>query len=255
MPQPIPPLPVAGENQEALAVISLFSKRLNNLLDRTGFVSAKDGRYGALGAKYGVSRQQAYRWGTGLALPAPHLLLRIADDFNCTLDWLLGRDQYNSSGTIPLFSAKTPVNDCKSMGFYHRGCLSVEPALSEENGRLVAVKNWCTSLEPNLLEEDWLLVRLGDGLVDGGIYIIRTATTWAVSVVATKMSASKPEVTFFRRTAPNHLFSATYNIGDVSLNKNPHIDAEWRGAGVLLVGKLVSVTRSLEKLGAFTSLP
>ena len=245
-----PTLPLADANQEVLAVISLFSKRLNNLMDNAGFLSARDGRYSALGAKYGVSRQQAYRWCTGQALPAPHILSRIADDFNCSLDWLLGRNPHNNiCNTIPLFSAKTPVKGCESTGFDFYGSLSVEPALSSENG-LVAVKNWSTCLEPSLLERDWLLIRLGDGLVDGGIYIIRTATTWAVSVVATKMSPRKSEVTFFRRTAPNHLFSATYNIDDVSLNQSLKIDAEWRGKGILLVGKLVSVTRSLEKLGA-----
>ena len=240
-------MPVTDASQEAVAVIALFSERLNKLMDSAGFLSARDGRFSALGAKYGVSRQQAHRWCTGRALPAPHILIRIANDFHCSLDWLLGRYQ-NCSGTIPIFKAQTSVKSGNTWGFVLCGSVAVSP-VCDVMENFVVVQNWSASVDPDLQEEDWLLLRLGCELEDDGTYIIQT-TIGTIGVAKAKLSQDKSEVTFSRQTQHGLLFCATFRVKDVALNHQRQINMVWRGGGVQLLGKVISVTRSLGVQGA-----
>ena len=64
-----------------------FSARLQRLLDHARFSGGR-ARNGALAARYGVSRETARKWLTGLSLPELERMMELAVDFGGSFEWL-----------------------------------------------------------------------------------------------------------------------------------------------------------------------
>lgn len=66
----------------------LFKDRLSEILHKTKTSQRK------LASHLGYSSQTVSKWVTGLSSPDPDTLSKIADFFNCSTDYLLGRVDY-----------------------------------------------------------------------------------------------------------------------------------------------------------------
>ena len=117
-------------------------------------------------------------------------------------------------------------------------------ASSPTAGRSYAiVQNWAESLDPPFARGEELLVDLSSqSLDDGGFYVIRTATS--TSVRKATIQPDGASVRFDRTTSLNTL-SAIYVIEEIFHNETQRFDADWRQPGVLVLGRVEAVTRSL----------
>ena len=225
-------------------IIRMFSTRLNILLDNAGFASVNAGRYSSLGVKYGVARQQAHRWCNAQALPSPHILVKIAVDFGTTLDWLFGVESLTSAGSeIPLYALKSADFEAVPSNFSLLGRMRFL-ASSPTAGRSYAIiQNWAESLHPQFARGEELLVDLGSqSLDDGGIYVVRTATSTSVRKATIQPDGASVR---FDRTTPHSTHSFTYAIEEIFHNESQRFDADWRQPGVLVLGRVDATTRSL----------
>lgn len=235
---------VSADGEGAAQIIRTFSARLNTLLDNAGFASVKAGRYSNLGVKYGVARQQAHRWCNAQALPGPHILVRIAVDFGTTLDWLFGVESLTSAGSeIPLYALKSGTVEAVQSNFQLLGRMRFL-ASSPTNGHSYAmIQNWSESLEPPIAKCDELLVNLGtQSIDDGGIYIIRTATSTSVRIATIQPDGISVK---FSRTTSSNTHPVTYSIDEIFHNESQRFDADWRQPGALVLGRVESITHSL----------
>lgn len=64
-----------------------FASRLKKLLDHARFQPGR-GRTTALANRYGVSRETARKWLTGLSLPELERMIELAVDFGGSFEWL-----------------------------------------------------------------------------------------------------------------------------------------------------------------------
>lgn len=64
-----------------------FAARLQKLLDHARFHAGR-GRTAALATRYGVSRETARKWLTGLSLPELERMIELAVDFGGNFEWL-----------------------------------------------------------------------------------------------------------------------------------------------------------------------
>jgi hypothetical protein len=69
-----------------------FADRLKLICDEVG-VPGGHKRVTAVATQFGVSRETARLWFAGCSLPEPPRLIEIAEEYRCSLDWLLmGRE-------------------------------------------------------------------------------------------------------------------------------------------------------------------
>lgn len=228
----------------AKRLICLFSTRLNTVLDGAGFPNARAGRYSTLGSKYGVTRQQAHRWCNEQAIPAPHILTKIAVDFGTTLDWLFGVDAVVSAGVeIPLYRLNSPEAEALQSNFEMIGRMRFLSSSLVAKRNYAIVQNWVASLDPPFSRGEELLVNLSSQeLEDDACYIIRTATSTSVR----KFSLQSDGVTLrFHRTTLDNTYTSNYQINEAHRNAEQRFDADWRQPGVLILGRVEATTRSL----------
>ena len=233
-----------ADSDGAAQIIRMFSARLNTLLDNAGFASVNAGRYSNLGVTYGVARQHAHRWCNAQALPSPHILVKIAVDFDTTLDWLFGVESLTSAGSeIPLYALKSSDLEAVQSNFHLLGRMRFL-ASSPTAGRSYAiVQNWTESLDPPFARGEELLVDLGSqSLDDGGVYVIRTATSTSVRKATIQPDGASVR---FDRTTSLSTHSATYVIEEIFHNESQRFDADWRQPGALVLGRVEAATRSL----------
>lgn len=62
-----------------------FRENFSRLFDESGLSQEE------FGLKIGATKNQVYNWRNGTGEPKTDMLVRIADEFNVTTDWLLGR--------------------------------------------------------------------------------------------------------------------------------------------------------------------
>lgn len=243
----------ATEADGATAVVRTFSTRFNLLLENIGFPGVNAGRYTVLGQKYGVARQQAHRWCNAQALPAPHLLVRIAADFETTLDWLLGAETVSTDGVeIPVYKLKSPDIEAVQSNFALLGRMRFL-ASSPTSGRSYAIlQNWAEGLDPPFSRGEELLIDLSSqSLDDGAYYLIRTATSTSVRKANIQPDGASVR---FVRTTPLNAYSSTYAVEDIYHNETQRFDAGWTQPGVLVLGRIEATMRSLlPKVPSFIS--
>lgn len=82
-----------------------FAARLQKLLDHARFEEGR-ARTTALATRYGVSRETARKWLTGLSLPELERMIELAVDFGGSFEWLAtGRGPM----VLPLKVAEVPA--------------------------------------------------------------------------------------------------------------------------------------------------
>ena len=226
------------------AVIRTFSQRLQTLLDNTGFPAIAAGRYSLLATRYGVSRQIAHRWCNAQAMPAPHILCRIAVDFATTLDWLFGIDPLTPSGNdVPVFKLQSPDIEAVQSNFALLGRMRFLPSSPVAARNYAIVQNWAESLSPALRQGDELLIDLSiQTIEDDGTYAIRTATSTSIRTASLLPDGKRIR---FSRSTPLNTYASIYSIEEVFHNQQQQFDADWRQAGVLVLGRVEALTRSL----------
>lgn len=227
-------------------VMEVFSQRLNERLDKTDFPSVNAGRYTSLGDKYNTSRQQAYRWCTGKALPNPAILIRMADELGTTIDELFGGTTAQKGGVrIPIFRLADPDIEATNSNFVEDGYINA-PAQSIAGVRRMAVlRNWNESTNPAFNEGDDLFVDLTvRQITPNGTYVTRTATTTSIRTAEVELTGTGDQRVKFYRNTPINKFSTTYLSEEIHYNAAQRFDIEWKQSGVLIIGRVVGFMRS-----------
>ena len=99
--------------------MSIFSKRLKELREEYNEVATEKLTGSKLGEIVGVSKQSVSKWENGLSYPDFEILKKLADFFNVSTDYLLGRTDI-----------KNPENEDKEMErLANKEIKSVEDAL------------------------------------------------------------------------------------------------------------------------------
>lgn len=89
-----------------LVRITVFCDRLNQICDRRpSVIRSGRGRVGDIAAKFGIHYTSAYRLLNALGLPNCELLWKMADEFDVSESWLLGRGPSNVDDLLD----KSPV--------------------------------------------------------------------------------------------------------------------------------------------------
>lgn len=70
-----------------------FAEKLNYCLDETGAPAAIRERSNILGKLLGIPKQQAWGLLSGQNLPEPHLIDKIATEFDVNITWLSGENR------------------------------------------------------------------------------------------------------------------------------------------------------------------
>lgn len=242
--RPLPPLSPDGVGMSPTEFMAQFGERLNRALDRAGFPSANAGRYSALGAKYGASRQQAHRWCCGLAIPSPQTLIQLAADLQTSVDWLFGRDIAPSSDgvDVPTFRLRSKDSDPVSANFERMGNVRFPPSSPACGGCYAIVQNWSESIDPPVAIGDELLINLGVlELADNGIYAIRTSTNTSIR----RFKISTGGALTFSRMTPVNAYSSTYSLAEVNYNADQRFDVEWNQPGCIVLGRVEASMRSM----------
>lgn len=245
----------AGIGEPALqGIMEAFSRRLNSLLARSDFPPLSAGLYQSIATKYGSTKQQAFRWCNAEAVPNPAILLKMAKDFGTTVDWLLGdgpevvlkqASSETDSVPLPVYRVKnhSATGGLNADSFVEAASILV-PKTSILRARPYAfVTNWAAASDPDFQVGDTLLVNLAtQSIEDGGIYLIRTASTTSVRRAVCEREADG--IRFERKTPVNN-FSTLYPVVEVLYNKDQRFDVELRQPGVLVIGKIEGYMRSL----------
>ena len=246
----------ADTPDEALrSVLVAFSSRLNYLLDKSDvFPRANAGRYQELGLRYGANRQQAFRWCSEEAVPNPAVLLRMAKDFDTTVDWLLGAGTEVPTIAGPASTAGASIPAYRLIADAQGGGLTVDSfekfgtvlftSSSHTTGRPYAfLENWAESEDPPFKKSDSLLIDLGiQALENGAYYLIRTPSNTSVRKAIMDDTAG---VVRFERKTPVNTFTTAYPMTELFFNQRQRFDVDWRDAGVLIIGKVESYLRSM----------
>jgi hypothetical protein len=232
------------DDSAAIDVISRFSERLNKILDQASFPGINAGRYSTLGAKYGVPRQQAHRWCTGQAIPSPHILIKIAVDFDTTIDWLFGVALRAAAGIeVPLFRLISPDVEAATANFQMLGRMRFMHSSPIAEHNYAILQNWAESIDPPFSFGEELLINLdAQELEEGACYVIRTAISTSVRV----FTFDKDGATLhFHRTTKSNTFTSSYQIHEIHLNTERKFDTDWRQPGILLLGRVEASMHSL----------
>lgn len=232
-------------HEAQIGFLSLFSDRLNRALDARGFPSVNAGRFSALGAKYGTSRQQAGRWCSGQAIPAPQTLIQMAIDLRTSVDFLLGRDAVVADGGIevPVFRLQSKDVEAVQSNFQEVGSVRFPPQSPVGGRRYAICQNWAESLDPPFgLGEDLLIDLSIQELEDECIYVIRTSASTSVRRFRLINDGA---LLNFTRTTPINKYAFTYKLHEVNYNAEQRFDADWRQPGCIVLGRVEASMRTL----------
>jgi transcriptional regulator with XRE-family HTH domain len=83
-------------------LVRTFAERLNSVLDARGVAAQQTLRSEELAEKFDVSSSGARKWLLGLGLPSPAMLVRVAAEYDVTIDWLFG---LSDEPTVPTGSS------------------------------------------------------------------------------------------------------------------------------------------------------
>ena len=75
-------------------ILSKFPERLSELMFERG-LTVKE-----LSAKIGIGDNTLYRYLNGERLPAFHYFVKLVEFFNCSADFLLGREEFSPESTV-----------------------------------------------------------------------------------------------------------------------------------------------------------
>lgn len=130
-----------------------------------------------LAHKMGITQQAIGKWETNKSSPDPDSLMQLAEIFNVSVDFLLGR-ALNSNTTVPFVPKNViniPVIGTVRAGY---GALAYEDDYGTETADVKDAENYFylivrgQSMEPRILDGDLALVRRQPTLEDGDLGVI-----------------------------------------------------------------------------------
>lgn len=151
----------------------MFGDILKKLREQSGVSQRK------LAEEIHVSQQTVGSWEVNRTTPNPDIMNRVADYFNVSLDYLLGRETTNSSNKkTPRIGVKIPV-----LGYVPAGIPleAVEDILDYEeispemarNGEHFALKIKGDSMIPDIKNGDIVIIRIQPDVESGEIAIVK----------------------------------------------------------------------------------
>lgn len=151
----------------------MFGDILKKLREQSGVSQRK------LAEEIHVSQQTVGSWEVNRTTPNPDIMNRVADYFNVSLDYLLGRETTNSSNKkTPRIGVKIPV-----LGYVPAGIPleAVEDILDYEeispemarNGEHFALKIKGDSMIPDIKNGDVVIIRIQPDVESGEIAIVK----------------------------------------------------------------------------------
>lgn len=127
---------------------------------------------GALAARFGVTQQAVAKWEAGRALPEPETILRMAEFFGVSADYLLGRedgpDPFGPVHMVPIVGAVRAGYNAFALE-EDLGSAPAEVANAKEY-RYLRVRG--DSMAPYIREGDLALVRIQPTLSNGDLGVV-----------------------------------------------------------------------------------
>ncbi|MBK6639119.1 MAG: helix-turn-helix transcriptional regulator [Rhodocyclaceae bacterium] len=246
-PKPAEQALTTSHEAESEALMRVFSENLTLAMDKSGWPTISANRYGNLSERYGVSRQLAYRWCEGRALPSPAILLRLAADLGVSMDELFGGTVATKRGgvRIPIFRLADPDIEASASNFVEDGYVNAPSQSITGTRKMAVVRNWNESLNPSFLEHDDLFIDLTIRQITAhGIYVVRTATTTSIRIAEIDSGSGENRIKLFRTTPVNKI-SSTYLPNELHFNEAQRFDVAWAQPGVLIVGRVAGYMRTI----------
>lgn len=221
--------------------MAIFGKRLHMALDLAGVPRKPQERYEALSARYAISRQQAYRWCSGSAIPNPAQLKFVAQDLGHSLDFLLGltteaaepNDDYIPYYTLVDADVEAVAsNFSTSNGIY----LKHATGFDLEQSSHCIVRAWFGSKSPVIRAGDAMLVSQRVTQLEPGMsYLLRSAST----TVLRKVVAAADMVTLER--SDERGAHSTHHAFSEFTTDNSDFTCEWPRDGFLVLGRVDAI--------------
>ncbi len=130
---------------------------------------------GALAGTLEVTQQAVAKWEAGRSTPEPGILLKLAEYFNVSVDYLFGRA--GALGRVEAYSPTAPVRVVGAVraGFgslMYDDFLGTEPASVKDPGDYFYVVVKGDSMEPYIHDGDLALVHIQQHLNDGDLGVV-----------------------------------------------------------------------------------
>ncbi len=157
--------PCASDSKNANIMLKLKELRTKDAISQTTFANI-----------LGVSRSTVAMWETDKSQPDLDFVVKIADYFGVTVDYLLGREDVSRSADkrsvlrVPVYgqvAAGIPIEAITDIDDYEELDADAYPA-----GDYIALRIHGHSMEPRMLEGDIVIVRLQDDVDSGDIAIV-----------------------------------------------------------------------------------
>lgn len=254
---PTDDLKAATKQEEEL--MKEFSRRLNDLLECRGYPSVQIQRFTKLAEDLDASISGVRKWCLGIAIPSPVTLVRMAQLFNVSIDYLLTlRDAETEHDVRP---SKTRVDlplcvinhrasqdgDCPQAAFKKLRTISLdygdpEPSVPPSRHRFL-VENWTDMTDPSLRVGDLLLVETSENfLTEDGIYLIRTPSMLCLRRSIAQMDG-RVQLTAEHRGRKE---STVVESKEIVFNKSKTLDEPAPKSGIQIIGRIVAKILKLD---------
>jgi transcriptional regulator with XRE-family HTH domain len=236
-----------------------FSRRLNDLLECRGYPTVQIQRFAKLAEDLDASVSGVRKWCLGIAIPSPVTLVRMAQLFGVSADYLLTlRDAETELDVRP---SKTRVDlplcvidrrgsqdgDCPQAAFKTLRTISIdygdqEMAVPRSNHRFL-VENWSDMSDPSLRVGDLLVVETNENyLTEDGIYLLRTQSMLCLRRIIAQMDG-RVELTAEHR---GRVESTIMDPKEIVFNKSKTLDEPAPKRGIQIIGRIVAKILKLD---------
>jgi transcriptional regulator with XRE-family HTH domain len=236
-----------------------FSRRLNDLLEARGYPTVQIQRFTKLAEDLNASISGVRKWCLGIAIPSPLTLVRMAEHFNVSTDYLLNlRDAESEINVVP---SRTRVNlplcvidrrgsqdgNCTQAAFKELRTISIdygdkEMSVPRSNHRFL-VENWSDMTDPSLRVGDLLIVETGENyLTEDGIYLLRTQSMLCLRRIIAQMDG-RVQLTSEHRGEKE---STVVEPKEIVFNKSKTLDEPAPKSGIQIIGRIVAKILKLD---------
>lgn len=254
---PTDDLNATSKQEEEL--IKEFSRRLNDLLECRGYPTVQIQRFAKLAEDLDASVSGVRKWCLGIAIPSPVTLVRMAQLFGVSADYLLTlRDAETEIDVRPSKSrVDLPLcvidrrgsqdGDCPQAAFKTLRTISIdygdkEMAVPRSNHRFL-VENWSDMSDPSLRVGDLLVVETSENyLTEDGIYLLRTQSMLCLRRIIAQMDG-RVELTSEHR---GRVESTIMDPKEIVFNKSKTLDEPAPKSGIQIIGRIVAKILKLD---------
>lgn len=236
-----------------------FSRRLNDLLECRGYPTVQIQRFAKLAEDLDASISGVRKWCLGIAIPSPVTLVRMAQLFNVSTDYLLTlRDADTELDVRPSKSrVDLPLcvidrrgsqdGDCPQAAFKTLRTISIDYGDKEmsvpRSSHRFLVENWTDMTDPSLRVGDLLVVETSENyLTEDGIYLLRTQSMLCLRRIIAQMDG-RVELTSEHR---GRVESTIMQPKEIVFNKSKTLDEPAPKSGIQIIGRIVAKILKLD---------